>query len=84
MTQLRLRSSSFHENGSGSCSGAFGFYQCRSGALFFRGSGFDSFSQINIFNCRGVPQVEWKMNYSKPRFIRISAKTDKIGGTNDF
>jgi len=24
-------------------------------------SGFCSFSHINIFNCRGVPQVEWKM-----------------------
>ena len=28
MTQLRLRSSSFHEHGSGSSSGALGFHEC--------------------------------------------------------
>jgi len=38
MTQLRLRSSSFHEHGSSS--GAFDFHEC--------GSGFCSFSHINI------------------------------------
>jgi len=38
MTQLRLRSSSFHEHGSSS--GAFGFHEC--------GFGFRSFSHINI------------------------------------
>jgi len=36
---------------------------------FFHGSdssfGFCSFSQINIFDCLRVPQVEWKMNYIK-------------------
>jgi len=71
MTQLRLRSSSFHEHGSGSSSGALGFHECGSvsGALIFQASGFSSvfcsFSHINIFNCLGVPQVEWKMNYNK-------------------
>jgi len=38
MTQLRLRSSSFHEHGSSS--GTFGFHEC--------GSGFCWFSHINI------------------------------------
>jgi len=51
MTQLQLRSSSFHEHGSSS--GALGFHECGfgsgSGAFFFHGSGsgFCSFSQIN-------------------------------------
>jgi len=71
MTQLRLRSSSFHEHGSGSSSGALGFHECDSvsGSLIFQASGsssvFCSFSHINIFNCLGVHQVEWKMNYNK-------------------
>jgi len=46
MTQLRLRSSSFHEHGSSS--GALGLHEHGSGALFFRGSGFWSFLHINI------------------------------------
>ena len=63
MTQLRLRSSSIHEHGSRTC----GFHDCGSNsrALFFHGSSFCSFSQINIFNCLGVPQIEWKMNYNQ-------------------
>ena len=46
MTQLRLRSSSVHERGSGSSSGAVGFHDCGScsGALFFHGSGSSSAS----------------------------------------
>ena len=52
MSQLRLRSSSFHEHSSSS--GALGFHECgsSSGALFFHDSGsisgFYSFSHINI------------------------------------
>jgi len=52
MSQLRLRTSSFHENGSSS--GALGFHECGygSGALFFNDSGsisgIYSFSHINI------------------------------------
>jgi len=52
LSQLRLRTCSFHEHGSSS--GALGFHQCGSGsgALFFHGSdsstGFYSFSHINI------------------------------------
>jgi len=49
----QLRSSSFHENGSSSS--ALGFRKFGSGALFVHGSGFCSFSHINIFNCLGVP-----------------------------
>jgi len=73
MAQLRLRSSSFHEQGSSS--GALGVHErgSGSGAVFFHdsgsSSGFDSFSHINTLNCLGVPQVEWKINeikYSKP------------------
>jgi len=69
MTQLRLWSFSDHE--SGSSSGAVGFHGFSSGseALFFHGSGSSSglcaFLHINIFNCLGVPQVEWKMKYMK-------------------
>ena len=69
MTQLRLRSSSVHERGSGSRSGAVTFHEWDSGsrALFFHGSssGFFSFSHINIFNCLFVPQVEWKIKNMK-------------------
>jgi len=57
MTQLRLRSSSFHKHGSSS--GALFFSQHGSGSS----SGFCSFLHINIFNSFGVPQVEWKMQY---------------------
>ena len=52
MSQLRLRSSSFHEHGSSS--GGLGFHECgsSSGALFFHDSGstsgFYSFLHINI------------------------------------
>jgi len=58
----------FYEHGFG----ALGFHECgsSSGALFFHGSGFCSFSHISSFNCLGVPQLEWKMNcikYTKPR-----------------
>jgi len=54
MTQLLLRSS-FHEHGSSS--GGRGLHDC--------GSGFCLFSHFIIFNCRGVPQIEWEMNYIK-------------------
>jgi len=45
----------FHEHGSGS--------GIRSSILSYPGSGVCSFLHINIFNCLGVPQVEWKMKY---------------------
>jgi len=64
MTQLQLRSSSFLEHGSVSSSGA----------LFFHGSDFCSFSHINIFGCLGVPQVKWKMNYTKCTKLRKHTK----------
>jgi len=32
-------------------------------------------------SCRTAPRAQ---NYRKPRVIRIFAKTDKTGGTNDF
>jgi len=47
------------------------FNECGSGygALCFHESGSSScvlsFAHINVFNCLGVPQVEWKMNYNK-------------------
>jgi len=59
----------FYERDSGS--GALGFHECGSGsgARFFHGSGsssgFCSFLHINIFNCLGVPQVEWEINSIK-------------------
>jgi len=62
MTQPRLRSSSFHEHGSSS--GALGFHECCSGALFFHdfgsSSGFWPFSHLNILIVFGVPQVVLK------------------------
>jgi len=62
----------------GFSSGAFGLHECGfgSGAPIFYGFGsvsssvFYSFSQINIFNCLGVPQVDWKMNYIKYTKLR--------------
>jgi len=78
MTQLWLRSSSFHEHGSSS--GALGFHGSgsSSGALGFHGSGSSSwvcsFSHINVFNCLGVLQVEWNMNYNKHRKVKEYAK----------
>jgi len=76
MTQLRLRSSSFHKHGSGSTSGALGFHECvfRSGALFFRGSGFSSFSHINILIVLACLKLEWKMNQSKCTKLREHTK----------
>ena len=50
MTQLRLRSSSFHEHGSSS--GAIGFHEC--------GSGFCSFSHINILTVSVLLKFSWK------------------------
>jgi len=70
MTQLRLRSSSFHEHGSGSSSGAVGFHECGSGSR----SGFCSFSHISIFIYLGVSQVERKMNYIKYTKLREYTK----------
>jgi len=50
MTQLWLQSSSFHEHGSDSSSGALGFHDCDSSsrALFFHVSSFCSFSHMNM------------------------------------
>jgi len=66
------RSSSPHGHGSGSSSGAwFSWVWLRLRSSFFHDSGSSSgfclFSHINIFNCLGVPQVEWKMNDIKYR-----------------
>jgi len=66
MTQLQLQSSSFHEHGSGSSSGALGFMSVAPvpELSLFNGSssGFCSFSHTNNLNCLGVPHVEWKLN----------------------
>ena len=68
--RLQLRSSWFLWV----CSGALGFHE----SLFHgsgSSSGFCSFSQINIFDCLGVPQVKWKMSdikYTKLReYIKL-------------
>ena len=58
MTQLRLRSSSFHEHGSSS--GTLGLHEHGSGALFFHGSGFWSFLHINILIVFGFLKLNWK------------------------
>jgi len=64
----------FYEHG---CSSrALGFHECGSSsrAVFFNGgSSFCLFSQINIFNCLGVPQVESKMNQIK--YTKLSEYT---------
>jgi len=44
---------------------------------FFFGSSFCSFSQINIINCFGVPEVALKMNYIKYTKLREHTKLFK-------
>jgi len=41
---------------------------------FFHGSGFCSFSRINIFSCLGVRRVARKMNYIKYTKLREYTK----------
>jgi len=35
-----------------------------------------SFSHINIFNCLGAPQVEWKINYTK--YTKLKEYTKRL------
>jgi len=77
MTELRIRSSSFHEHGSSS--GALGFDKCGSGSgalLFMAPNPAPASVRFNTLlqyvNCHGVPHVEWKVNlYQLHRTKRI-------------
>jgi len=82
MTLPWLRNSSFHKHGAGSSSGALGFHECIAQLSFSKhgsGSGFCSFLYIHVFNCLGVPQVEWEMKYIKYTKLKEYRKLIWVG-----
>jgi len=44
-------------------------------------SGFCSFLHINIFNCLGAPQVEWRMKYIKSTKLKEYTKLIRVAGS---